>query len=191
MNILGVGMSELLVILLIMLIFAGPKRMILWANTLGRYVAKFRRLWAETVDIVQKEFDEAGVGIQLPKEPPTRANLNRALTDAAKPLTQPMQSTLNEVQKDLNSVKEVSDTLNNKAPTTRPSAAKTNSSGPRPAALPAKRPAAAKAAPSKPALKPPQPAEAQTMGTWGGRSASAVNGQGADLGSWSKNSAAE
>ena len=116
MNFLGVGAFELLAILLIMLVFAGPKRMIYWSHLLGRYVAKFRRVWAETVDLVQQEFDEAGVDIKLPKEPPTRQNLNRAMTDAMKPVTQPVQASFNEVQKDLDAVKEVSDALKDKKP---------------------------------------------------------------------------
>ena len=72
MNILGVGAAELVAVLLIMLVFAGPKRMIHWSYVLGQHVAKFRKIWSETVDLVQKEFDDAGVDIKLPKEPPTR-----------------------------------------------------------------------------------------------------------------------
>ena len=111
MNVLGVGAWELVAILLIMLVFAGPKRMIHWSYVLGQHVAKFRKVWSETVDLVQKEFDDAGLDIKLPKEPPTRKSLNSAVTDAVKPMTNPMQETLDEVKKDLDSVKEVSDTL--------------------------------------------------------------------------------
>ena len=77
MNILGVGAAELVAVLLIMLVFAGPKRMIHWSYVLGQHVAKFRKIWSETVDLVQKEFDEAGVDIKLPKEPPTRKSVNQ------------------------------------------------------------------------------------------------------------------
>jgi Sec-independent protein secretion pathway components len=79
MNILGIGGPELILILLIMLIVAGPKRMIAWAYTLGKYIARFRRMWEETVDVLQKEFDEAGVDIKVPRELPTRANLTDRL----------------------------------------------------------------------------------------------------------------
>ena len=35
MNVLGVGGWELLVVLLVMMVVAGPKRMILWSGVLG------------------------------------------------------------------------------------------------------------------------------------------------------------
>ena len=114
MNVFGVGAWELVAILLIMLVFAGPKRMIHWSYVLGQHVAKFRKIWSETVDLVQKEFDEAGVDIKLPKEPPTRKNLNKSLTEAVKPMTKPVQDSLDEVKKDMETFKEVSDSLNDK-----------------------------------------------------------------------------
>ena len=40
MDILGVGGWEIVAILLIMLIVAGPKRMISWSYTLGKYVSQ-------------------------------------------------------------------------------------------------------------------------------------------------------
>ncbi len=39
MNLLGVGVPELVVIFVIMLVFAGPKRMVRWAYVLGQYTA--------------------------------------------------------------------------------------------------------------------------------------------------------
>ena len=184
MNFLGVGAWELVAILLIMLVFAGPKRMIHWSYVLGQHVAKFRKIWSETVDLVQKEFDEAGVDIKLPKEPPTRKSLNRAVTDAVKPMTKPMQDSIDEVKKDLDTVKEVSDTLNNKKATTSLQSAKA-------IPVPAKT-----TAPPKPAIPNPtaatasEEAEALAMGTWSGGNAGAptptTNGNAADLGSWSK-----
>ena len=124
MNILGVGAWELVAILLIMLVFAGPKRMIHWSYVLGQHVAKFRKIWSETVDLVQKEFDDAGVGIKLPKEPPTRKSLNSAVTDAVKPMSQPIQDSLDEVKKDIDSVQAVSDALNEKNTDTKSDATK-------------------------------------------------------------------
>lgn len=109
MNIFGVGGPELMVILVIMLIFAGPKRMIHWSYILGQYLAKFRVMWSQTVDLVQKEFDEAGVDIKLPKEPPTRKNINKTISNALQPMTKPLQDSLDEVKKDVESVKAVSD----------------------------------------------------------------------------------
>ena len=172
MNFLGVGAWELVAILLIMLVFAGPKRMIHWSYVLGQHVAKFRKIWSETVDIVQKEFDDAGVGIQLPKEPPSRANLNKSITAAAAPLTKPVQDSLNEVKKDIDSVQEVSDALNQKTPKKTPAVKKP----------PVKLPAIAASAKVKDSL--PEPV---AMGSWSGENGASgsANGSAPDLGSWS------
>lgn len=182
MNILGVGAWELVAILLIMLVFAGPKRMIHWSYVLGQHVAKFRKIWSETVDLVQKEFDEAGVDIKLPKEPPTRKGLNRAVTDAVKPMTNPMQDTLDEVKKDLDSVKDVTDTLNEKKPASLP-APKNNKPKP-------KADESGKKAETKPAPATVGAEAANAMGTWGGKvsdpASSPANGNSSDLGTWSK-----
>ena len=105
MNVLGVGGTELLIVLLIMLVIAGPKRMIHWSYVLGQHLAKFRRMWSETVDIVQKEFDEAGVGIQLPKNVPTRGSLNKQAGKLLGGVTAPMQETLDEVNAELGNIK--------------------------------------------------------------------------------------
>ena len=112
MNIFGVGGAELIAIFIIMLVFAGPKRMIHWSYIMGTYVSRFRKMWSQTVDLVQKEFDEAGVDIKLPKEPPTRQNLNKALGDAVKPMTDPLEQSISEVKKDMDAVREVSASLN-------------------------------------------------------------------------------
>ncbi|MCY4022600.1 MAG: hypothetical protein OXF32_04055 [Anaerolineaceae bacterium] len=105
MNILGVGGSELLIVLLIMLVIAGPKRMIHWSYVLGQHMAKFRRMWSETVDIVQQEFDEAGVGIQLPKDVPTRGSLQKQAGKVVGGVTAPVQDTLKEVNTQLGDIK--------------------------------------------------------------------------------------
>ena len=65
-NILGVGLPELIVILVIMLVVAGPKRMIVWAYQLGIWVQKFRRIFDETVAAFRKELEASD--IELPKE---------------------------------------------------------------------------------------------------------------------------
>ena len=182
MNVLGVGAWELVAVLLIMLVFAGPKRMIHWSYVLGQHVAKFRKIWSETVDLVQKEFDDAGVDIKLPKEPPTRKSLNSAVTDAVKPMTNPMQETLDEVKKDLDSVKEVSDTLNDKKPVTLPKP-KTANKG-------ANAAEAAELAKSEPTSTPVVQADPLSLGTWSGKAArpaaTPANGNSSDLGTWSK-----
>lgn len=98
MNIFGVGGAELVVILAIMLIVAGPKRMIRWAYVMGQWVGKLRVLWAQTVDALQQELDAAGVEVQLPKEPPTRQSLNRFVQDTARSVARPLEDAAREVE---------------------------------------------------------------------------------------------
>jgi Sec-independent protein translocase protein TatA len=106
MDILGVGGWELVAILLIMLIVAGPKRMISWSYTLGKYVSQLRRMWADTAQMLQKEFDDAGVDVQVPKDIPTRGDLNREIGRALTPVTKPFQETMNAAKKEMDSTKQ-------------------------------------------------------------------------------------
>ncbi len=191
MNFLGVGAWELLAILLIMLVFAGPKRMIHWSYVLGQHVAKFRKIWSETVDLVQKEFDDAGVGIKLPKEPPTRKSLNKSLTEAVKPMTQPVQDSLAEVKQDVATFREVSEALNDKKPKPAAAAGKPQTAMPAPAASAPKKGKGAQ--PKAPATSPPkQQSEPLALGSWGGGRAGAPaatpkngsEGSEPDLGTW-------
>ncbi len=190
MNIFGVGGAELIAILVIMLVFAGPKRMIHWSYLLGQYVAKFRVIWSQTVDLVQKEFDEAGVDIKLPKEPPTRQNLNRSLGEAMKPMTKPIQDSIDEVKKDVDTLQELSDSLNNKTPKKTDSAPGTDIDAPEKKAS-----KAGDTLKTSPAKSPKEraasgEATAPNMGTWGGDGAAKAseanaNGKAVDLGAWS------
>jgi len=106
MDILGIGGWELVAILIIMLIVAGPKRMIQWSYTLGKYVATLRRMWAETAALLQKEFDEAGVDIKVPTTPPTRGSIKRDVAKALAPVTKPLQDTIDEVKQEIEPVRE-------------------------------------------------------------------------------------
>lgn len=194
MNIFGVGGAELIAILVIMLVFAGPKRMIHWSYVLGQYVAKFRVIWSQTVDLVQKEFDEAGVDIKLPKEPPTRQNLNRSLGEAMKPMTKPIQDSIDEVKKDVDTFQELSNSMNNKT-----SKGADSATGKAPGATSG---AAAKQSPrasESPGATPAKSssersasvdAAAPNMGTWSGEglvkpSEPNANGKAVDMGTWS------
>ena len=166
MNVFGIGGPELIAILIIMLVFAGPKRMIHWSYILGQYVAKFRTMWSQTVDVIQKEFDDAGVDIQLPKDVPTRGSLNKTISDALQPITKPIEESMAEVQKDLDSVKEVSEELKPKPLKSMPLVSK-----------------------KKPDPKPEQGETTPSLGTWGGAplqtKETSSNGKTADLGTWS------
>jgi Sec-independent protein translocase protein TatA len=68
MNILGVGPAEIIMIFIIMLVVAGPKRMIVWSYHLGRYFQQFRAMVDEAWGAVRKELEESQV--DLPKELP-------------------------------------------------------------------------------------------------------------------------
>lgn len=61
MNILGIGIPEIIVIFIIMLVVAGPKRMIEWAYHIGRYTAKIRAMYQETMEAFQKELNASGL----------------------------------------------------------------------------------------------------------------------------------
>lgn len=150
MNILGIGGAEFVLIFIIMLIVAGPKRMIAWSYTLGTYIARFRRMWEEAVDVLQKEFDEAGVGVQVPRELPTRANLNRQAAKALGSVTRPVQDVLDDVSGDLKDIKDTTAAAAHKASSTV-----TGNGTARPTV-----------APRPPAVPPPAKPAADSFGTW-------------------------
>lgn len=108
MEVFGVGGMELVAILIIMLVVAGPKRMIQWAYVLGQYAARFRAMWSEVMVGVQKELDAAGMDVRLPKTMPTKADLNRQILNRMNPatnvwasITAPVQDVMNDVNAEL------------------------------------------------------------------------------------------
>lgn len=112
MNILGVGPAELVVILIIALIFAGPKRMIRWAYIMGTWFAKFRVIWSDLMSIVQKEINAAGLDIEVPKDIPSRQSINQMAQKALKPLSDPMQETVDELRKTQSQINEAGKQVN-------------------------------------------------------------------------------
>jgi len=105
MNILGVGDIELIAILVIMLIVLGPRGMARWAYTMGQYAAKMRRMWSEAMVLLQKEFKDAGIEVDLPKEMPTRKTIAKQVNKALTPVTRPIQETLDEVNTEMSQIK--------------------------------------------------------------------------------------
>jgi len=100
MEIFGVGSGEVVAILVIMLVVAGPKRMVQWAYVLGQYVSKARAMWDEVMAGVQKEINEASLDVQLPKTMPTRADLNnltKPMNNVWAGITAPVQEVMNDV----------------------------------------------------------------------------------------------
>jgi len=101
MELFGIGTAELIAILIVMLVVAGPRRMIQWAYILGQYTARLRKMWAEMMAMVQKEFDAADVGIAVPKTVPTRSNLVQQMNQALSGVTRPVQDVLDDVKTDV------------------------------------------------------------------------------------------
>lgn len=62
MNILGIGPGPFVIIFLALLLF-GPKKMVQYAYQAGRYVSQLRGMWEQTMQAVQKEFQDAGLDL--------------------------------------------------------------------------------------------------------------------------------
>lgn len=105
MDILGIGGWELVAIFLIMLVVAGPKRMIQWSYTLGKYVSVLRGMWADTARMLQKEFDDAGVDVKVPEQP-TRGNIQREVTRALSGVTKPVQDVITDTKKEVEPIRQ-------------------------------------------------------------------------------------
>ncbi|MEL6152363.1 MAG: hypothetical protein AAFR56_22215, partial [Chloroflexota bacterium] len=84
MNVFGIGGWELVLVIVIMLVVAGPKRMAQWAYTLGQWTAKLRVMWEEVADTLQKELNESGIDVEVPRTPPTRQSIQRSLEQYGK-----------------------------------------------------------------------------------------------------------
>ena len=87
MSFFGVGGWELMLILLIALIVAGPKRMLEWAYYAGRALGKLRVMWSQVMEAIQQELDESGVDVKLPKTL-DRREINRSATDFMRPFSE-------------------------------------------------------------------------------------------------------
>ncbi len=106
MELFGIGAWELIIIVVIALIVLGPKQLVRWSYKLGQYVAILRKMWGETAQTLQREFDDAGVDIKVPRDIPTKQNIQKEITRAMTPITKPLKDSVNELSKDINNVKE-------------------------------------------------------------------------------------
>ncbi len=177
MDILGIGGWELVAIIIIMLVVAGPKRMIQWSYTAGKYVAIMRKMWAETAKQIQREFDDAGVDIQVPKDLPTRGAITKEVNRALSPVTKPIKDSLAATKSEIDGVKQAVDI--------RPSAS-SNAAKPKPekpaAAVPEEKPVPTVQEP--PVNATPEPSTPPAPSSNG-----SANGSGtSDFGTWSKKS---
>jgi len=109
MEIFGVGGAELVAILIIMLVVAGPKRMIQGADGTATHTAKARAMCAENKTYVQKELNEAGMEIELPKDIPTRGSFNNEISKqvqkAVAPISKPLQETIDAAKTEVQQIK--------------------------------------------------------------------------------------
>jgi len=103
MNIFGIGTWELLLILIIALVVAGPQRMLQWAYILGRLFAQARVLWSQAMDAVQSELDQAGVDVKVPKDF-SRKEISRSVSELTKPLSDEVRKVEQEYRDQIKSV---------------------------------------------------------------------------------------
>lgn len=178
MNILGIGAPELILILMIAIVVAGPKRMIRWAYILGTYVGKLRAMWGDVAKVIQAEVDAAGLDVQVPRDIPTRADVGRMIQQAAKPMMDPINKAAKEVDDDYRRVQ--SDMASSmKVPT--PAEVQKPPTEPQPKAQPVSEPAdlgswgAAAPAPKSTTngVKPAAP----DLGSWGAQNDSDASSQ--------------
>ncbi|GAB4308765.1 MAG: hypothetical protein Kow00117_02050 [Phototrophicales bacterium] len=100
MNILGLGFWELVLIVIIMLVVAGPQRMLQWAYHAGKLLAKARDMWSKLMLNVQRELDEAGLDVELPKDL-NRTQIEKFTRNVMKPLQEPIQQGMRAYQQEV------------------------------------------------------------------------------------------
>jgi len=59
-GILGVGVGELLIVMLVLFVVGGPKNTAKWAHELGRLVRQVRLAWAQVIADMEKELGPEG-----------------------------------------------------------------------------------------------------------------------------------
>ena len=94
MEIFGVGGAEFILILLIMLIVAGPKRMIHWSYQLGVYAGKLRHIWSQVAEGLEQEMRNEGLDIKIPRDITNKAQLNQFIRQQARPLSDSVRQNL-------------------------------------------------------------------------------------------------
>jgi len=104
MEIFGVGGVEFLLIIIIAMVVAGPKRVVQWAYYVGKFFARVRKIWGEMMTVIQKEMNEAGMNIELPKTPPTRQSISQATRDMLKPYTKELDEAQKDIERNLENV---------------------------------------------------------------------------------------
>lgn len=178
MDFLGIGVPELILILMLALIVAGPKRMLAWSYQLGKWVSALRQMWSQAASMLQKEFDEAGVDVQVPRDIPTRADLRREVTRVVDKYGAPIQEPIRDLQRNVKeSIEEVNKPIDKPSwaqlgPAPAPPKAITPPAAPNRLADMGRAGAAASAPPVQPTpTTPPAPNGETDHGTWSNPSA--------------------
>ncbi len=104
MELFGVGGVEFLLIIVIAMVVAGPKRVVQWAYYIGKFFARVRKIWGEMMTVIQKEINAAGVDIELPKTPPTRQSISQTTRDLLKPYTKELDDAQKDIERSLENV---------------------------------------------------------------------------------------
>ncbi|MCU0481707.1 MAG: hypothetical protein MUE54_10930 [Anaerolineae bacterium] len=104
MEIFGVGGVELLLIIVIAMVVAGPKRVVQWAYHAGKFFARVRKIWGEMMMVIQKEMNDAGMNVELPKTPPTRQNISQATRNLMKPYMKELDEAQKDIERNLDEV---------------------------------------------------------------------------------------
>lgn len=104
MELFGVGGTELILIIIIAMVVAGPKRVAQWMYYVGKFVARLQRMWSEMMQVIQQELKESGMDVELPKTPPTRQSINQAARNMLKPYTQELDEAKKDIERDLETV---------------------------------------------------------------------------------------
>lgn len=104
MELFGVGGTELILIIIIAMVVAGPKRVAQWMYYVGKFVARLQRLWSEMMQVIQQELKESGIDVELPKTPPTRQSIDQAARNMLKPYTQELDEAKQDIERHLDDV---------------------------------------------------------------------------------------
>lgn len=123
MDILGVGIPEIVLIFLIMLVVAGPRRMTQWAFLAGRELRKLRIMWAEAKNMIRQEMEAAGFSEE---EIQQIKNLPNEMTNATKKITNPVGAASKQLGEEIKRTVDASTEAANTAATDLKTAATAN-----------------------------------------------------------------
>lgn len=110
MNLFGIGPAELAIIFAIMLVVAGPKRMLQWAYVAGRQISRLRRMWEEAMAAIKQELEDSGVDPEVTRTVEQMARMSRrdqaskatnAVRSSFKAFTQPLADAVEQIDKEV------------------------------------------------------------------------------------------